>query len=149
VPTPTPAPPPAVVSQGSGSIEVLNVALINFGTSQAGRLEVTVDWTFATNDVDVYLFRGSCTPDQFLAMQCQVVTFSESTTAKPERLTASGAAAGSYVLAIGNAGPGDESVAFQVVLSPSASAAAADVAASRNAPARIGAYRRSSSLDGR
>jgi hypothetical protein len=149
-PTPPPTPPPPiVVSDGSGPLNVLTAVVRPFTTTQAGRLDVTVEWTYAANDVDVYLFRGGCTFEQFIAMQCQVVTFSESSTAKPERLTTSGAAAGSYVLVIANYGPGDESVAYQVVLTPGASAAAADTAASRNAPARIGAYRRSSSLDGR
>jgi hypothetical protein len=127
-PTPPPPPvqpPPVVVVQGSGSLGKRLLALIPFSTSTVGKIDVTVDWTFATDDVDVYLARGACSFDQFIASQCNVMSFSESTTAKPEKLSVPGAAAGSYVLLIGNLGPADESVAYQVVLSPSAGAGSA------------------------
>ena len=120
IPTPAPTPPPpiveTIVSSGSGTVPNRVLAFIPFTTSAAGRIDVTVDWTFATNDVHVYLVRGDCTFEQFVARQCTIVTFSESTIAKPERLTAPGSSAGNYLLLIGNAGPADESVAFQVVL---------------------------------
>ena len=117
-PPPTTLPPTTqtVVQSGSGSLPVLNLALIPFSISSTGRLDVTVDWTFASNDVDVYLVRGACTFDQFINLGCNIIAFSESGTAKPERVSSSGATAGSYFVAIGNLGPTDESVAFQVVL---------------------------------
>jgi hypothetical protein len=96
---------------------------VPFTTTQSGRLDVTAEWTFVTNDVDVYLARGNCTFDQFNANACDIAVFSESETAKPEKVRLSGAAAGSYTLFIGNRGPTDESVSFQVVLAPGASSA--------------------------
>jgi hypothetical protein len=149
VPTPTPVPPAVstVVSTGSGSVPVRILAFIPFSTTAAGRLDVTVDWTFATNDVDVYLVRGACVFEQFVANQCAVATFSESASAKPERLTLSGAAAGSYELLIGNRGPTDESVAFQVVLT---TGGVASVSTGRSGTAaRAGEYTRAAIFDRR
>jgi hypothetical protein len=69
-PTPTPPPtppPPAVVAQGNGyRLPVLNLGDIAFSTTSTGTVEAVVDWTFASNDVDVYITR-SCTFEQFIA----------------------------------------------------------------------------------
>ena len=122
-PAPTP-PPPFVVSTGSSSLQAGFVGRVPpFTTTRAGTLDATVEWTFASNDVDAVIARGDCSLEQFVAMQCQILAFAVGTTAKPEKLTVSGAAAGTYTLLIGNAGPADESVAWQVVLTPSASSA--------------------------
>ena len=138
-PTTLPPATQAVVASGSGSIGVLTAAGIAFTTTTSGRLDVTVDWTFASNDVDVYLVRGACTFEQFVNLQCNIVSFSESTTAKPERITFSGAPADNYVLVIANFGPADESVAFQVVLTsgPGVSGGAGVPAASAGRPERL------------
>lgn len=65
-------------------------AVGTFTTTSTARLEVTVDWTFATNNIDVYVARGGpCTVDQVNQKTCLFATFSESTSAKPERLTIS------------------------------------------------------------
>ena len=124
-PPPTP-PPPVVVAQGQGfPLSAGFIGRVPFTTSRTGLLEATVDWTFAANDVDVALVRGDCTFDQFEAAQCPILAFSVSTTAKPERIRSDGAAAGSYTLFFDNSGPGNESVSFQVVLTPSATASTA------------------------
>jgi hypothetical protein len=94
-----------------------------FTTQRVGRVDVEVDWTYATNDVDVILTRGVCTFAQFEAMQCEVLSVAASTSVKPERLSIAGAAAGSYTLFIVNLGPEDDSVAWQVVQSASAASA--------------------------
>jgi hypothetical protein len=83
---------------------------------------VTVDWTFATNDIDVALVRGSCTFEQLEASQCNVVAFAVGTTAKPERVRASGAA-GTYTLFVENTGPTDDSASYQAVFFAGASSA--------------------------
>ncbi len=133
-PTPTPVPtppPPQVVAQGNDTLEAEFTGRLAFTTTRAGTLEATVDWTYATNDVDVALVQGDCSFEQATAQQCTVLAFSVSTTAKPEKITASNAAAGTYTLFIENTGPGDESLAFQVVLTPSATSAASPTASSR------------------
>ncbi len=86
-------------------------------TNVAGALEAIVDWTSAGNDIDIAIVRGNCTPQQGLANACGTpVAESTSTTAKPERVTAAGLAAGSYTLLIANFGPGQESGTLQVFL---------------------------------
>lgn len=136
-PTPVPPPPaPRVISEGSGSLAVRFLGRVPLTVTQPGRLEVTVDWTFAQDDVDVYLVREACTFDQFVGQACQLLTFSESTTSKPEKLSVSSATAGSYTLFIGNLGPNDESLSWQVVLTPSTAATAAS-AGSHAVPRRL------------
>jgi hypothetical protein len=121
VPTPTPPPPPQVVASGTGLfIEAEFVGRVPITTTRAGSLEATVDWTFATNDVDVALVRGDCSFDQLIALQCPILAVSASITAKPERIRTDGAAAGAYTLFIENTGPDHESISFQVVHTPSA-----------------------------
>lgn len=144
VPTAAPAPPaPVVVAQSSGSLPARYLAMIPFTTTQTGTIDVTVDWTFASNDVDVYLARGACSFEEFVALQCQLVAFSESTVAKPEKLSVPNAVAGGYTLLIGNLGPGDESVAFQVVLTPAlAPSTASPSSVSGREPARSSVFSR-------
>src|SRR5688572_12660501 len=74
-PTPTPPPPvtQSIVASGGGSLPLLVLAPTPFTTGAAGTLDVTVDWTFATNNVDIYLARGGCSFDQFVTNQCNVV----------------------------------------------------------------------------
>jgi len=142
-PTPLPTPKPAyVVASGVGlALPAGFIGSRAFSTMEAGTLTVTVDWTLSSNDVDALLARGSCTPDQFNTDQCQIVTFSVSTTAKPEKLTAPGLSAGAYTLLIGNAGPDDESLAFQVVLQPGAAGTASRAQDSAKLAQKIRAYR--------
>jgi hypothetical protein len=111
-----------VVEEGSEpSHEALILLIIPFNTSAAGTIDVTVDWTFEENDLDIYVARGMdpCSLDDFNARVCEWVALSESFTDKPETLTASNAAAGQYTLYVANWGPGDESSSWQVVLTTS------------------------------
>jgi len=126
---PTP-PPPTVIAQRNGyRLPVLNLGDIGFTTTSVGTVEAVVDWTLASNDVDVYITR-TCTFEQFIAEQCTVLAFSESTTAKPERPRAANVPAGSYTLWIGNVGPTEESISFQVVFTANAAGGGAPGAAS-------------------
>ena len=147
-PTPTPVPPPRVVSQGSTGMEAGMIGRTVFTTTLSGRLDATVNWTFVEDDVDVYVARGECTFEQFFADQCVEAGFSESETAKPEVVTVQGAAPGSYTLFIGNVGPRDESLSWQVVLTPGAAATAFSMPASSpsRAPARLRTLRAGEAL---
>jgi hypothetical protein len=143
--TNTPAlPPPSVVSTGQGPLKVNFVArAAPFTTTSTGTLEATVDWTFAKNDVDVFLTRGDCSPQQFVDVQCNIAAFSVSETAKPEKVRLTGAAPGVYTLLVGNGGPDDESLSWQVVLTPTTAAAAASTAPERSPelPGKARSYR--------
>lgn len=125
-PTPVPVPPPRVVAEGSGSLDAEFIARVRpFITTLPGRIDATVDWTFASNDVDAVLVSGDCSFERFTADQCPTLASALSVSSKPERLSVASAPPGTYTLFIGNVGPGDESISFQVVLTPSAGAAAA------------------------
>ena len=89
-----------------------------FTTTATGTIGVTVDWTFATNDIDVYLARGTttCSLEQFNSRQCTWLGSAESTTAKPERLSVPNLAAGPYTLYVVNWGNTQESMSYQITL---------------------------------
>jgi hypothetical protein len=128
--TPTtlpPAPVTTVITQGTfhlgnpatalGSGQICDLLdFVPFTTSVTGTLGATVNWSHATNDVDVFIERGTCTCNAAVAGQCDDVASSQSTTAKPEILTVSGFAAGTYTLVVANSGPGSEAGSYQVVL---------------------------------
>ena len=132
-PVPPPPPPPAtvtrVLAEGSGFIPALHLAAVPFSTDTTGTIAATVDWTFGTNDVDVYLTRGTdpCTIDQFNGNRCPFLGLADSLTAKPETLSVPNLAAGPYTVYVGNFGPTDESISIQVTLTstPGASTASA------------------------
>jgi hypothetical protein len=133
-PVPTPPPPPVtnVLSEGSSALGASTVAPVVFTTESAGTLEVIVDWTFAANDVDIFLARGSspCTLETFNDRTCGFVATEESMTMKPERLRTTSLAAGTYSLYVANFGDVEESVSWQVLLTSGVgSAASAPVAA--------------------
>lgn len=132
-PAPTPSPVTSVIAQGSGPLPSLTLAPATFATTATGAIGVTVDWTVATNNVDIYLTRGNepCTVDQFNNRQCSFLGFSESTGAKPETLSVPNLAAGPYTLYVGNRGPADESVSFQITLTSVPGASAASVSNTR------------------
>jgi hypothetical protein len=128
VPPPT-APPPAVTTllqEGSFSgLGARILASVPFDTTATGTIEATVDWTFATDNVEAYLVRGTCTVDQFNNLTCPFAAFSESPTAKPERIRATSQAPGSFNLYIGNRGPAEEAVSFQIFLTTGGSGSSA------------------------
>jgi hypothetical protein len=124
-----------VISEGSGTLEARFLDFVVFTTGATGTVAATVDWTFATNDVDIYLTRGSdpCTVDDFNSRTCAFLAAAETGSAKPERLNVAGLAAGTYTLYVGNHGPTDESVAWQVTLT-STSASSVTAASSGVVP---------------
>ncbi len=112
-----PAPVTTVLDQGSQSDVGVNIlyTFAPFTTTATGTLDVTVDWTFAQNNIQVYLAQGQCTLDQVNQKTCVFAGFSESATAKPEKLHLTNLAAGTYSLMVGNRGPSVESFSFQIV----------------------------------
>jgi hypothetical protein len=127
-PTPTLSPtprPPVVLDKGEGQLPVRAALFRPLATTETGAFDVKVDWTFAANDIDVFLARGTCTFEQFVAEQCTVAAMTTSTTAKPETVRLANQPAGTYTLVVANFGPGDESIAYQVVFTPGTAAASA------------------------
>jgi hypothetical protein len=80
-------------------------------------VDVTVDWTFASSTIGVYLVSAnSCNIDQFNARACNFLIRSESG-AKPRKVSASNVAVGAYELLIANFSDQDDSGTAQIVLS--------------------------------
>src|SRR5207245_11693 len=88
-----------------------------FTTSQRGDLDVTVDWTFPEDVIQVLVSNGSCSLDQINANQCTFIGMTPaSATPKPRVLTIKSVAAGNYQLYVGNRGPKTESLSIQIGL---------------------------------
>jgi hypothetical protein len=143
-PPPTPAASTAVIHDDSFPVGSKVVVPDTFTTSSAGTLTVTVDWTFASNDVDIFVARGSepCTLQTFNDRSCGFLASDESTTMKPEKLTMSNLAAGTYTLYVANFGSTDESVACHITLTGGgAGASITAVPLSHAAPSKGGVVR--------
>lgn len=125
--TTVPAPTRSLVGQASFSLVDSDTAVRQtglpdffaqpFSLNFSGTVDVTVDWTFRSNDLDIAIFRGSCTPTQLLNLVCGApLAQSLSTTAKPETLSVR-LDAGSYTLVIAsNAGNSAESGTLAIFL---------------------------------
>lgn len=123
-PTPTPAPVRTVLASGSTALVVEQFIVVPFTASGAGTLDATVDWTFASDLLLMYITQGDCTGAQFAtdvcpddpACACRFAVRSENPFMKPRLLTLANAAAGPYTLIVWNLGPNDESISFQIGL---------------------------------
>lgn len=121
-PRPTPAPTPTTLVVRQNSFTGLDpdyLLVVPFTTTTRGDLEAVVDWTFATNDLDLILVAGTdpCSDGNEVDFRtCTILVAQIDPTAKPERLRAPSLAAGTYTLYIGNHGPGEESLSYQILL---------------------------------
>jgi len=117
-PTATPVvPTERLIAEGAGVALGAGFVLVQpFSANVAGGIRMTVDWTLPENDIDIVMALGECDLALLQAGECQVITFSDSTTAKPEQLAVTRSTGASYTLLVLNNGPGDESISYQVVL---------------------------------
>ena len=126
---PAPSPTPggtSVIDTGSASLASLTLLFGTFSTSAAGTIGVTTDWTFASNNIDIFLaaWTNPCSVDQFNNQECQFLGRTTSATTKPETLSVPNLAAGPYTLYMVNWGSTDDSVGYQITLtSPSGTSA--------------------------
>jgi hypothetical protein len=93
-----------------------DVAAGPFVLANGGTVEILADWTSSANNIDIFLYLGSCSSEQARSAQCPVANRTTSTTNKPERLNVIGVPAGSYSLGFANFGPTAENGTFQVFL---------------------------------
>jgi hypothetical protein len=82
-----------------------------------GRVDATVEWTLASNDVDLYVTAQACTAEMFNRGGCAFRAQADSATAKPERLTFNVSGGDRYKFWIVNVGPQRESGTLQMILS--------------------------------
>lgn len=129
VPTPTPRPTPVTVTLRQGTLTGLEpnfLLSVPFVVTAIGDVDAMADWTFAANNLDLILTRGTnaCrNADSRVDFRICTVVASEFGTSKPERLRIGALGTGDYTLYIGNAGPGRESLSYQVSLTYTPSAA--------------------------
>jgi hypothetical protein len=115
-PSPGPGSTETVLNQG-WALEPLQIMYVDAGvTGTGGTVDATVEWTFAANDVDLYVTATACSAEQFAQDRCAYKAKADSTTAKPERVSFSVSGGDSYRFWIVNFGPQRESGTFQAVL---------------------------------
>jgi hypothetical protein len=127
-PTPTPGPVRSVVSHGNFTISAPDRNYTYFrrliiNTTATGTLDTTVDWTYPTNTLWMYMAEGECTADQFAsddcpgpACACKFSVESEVAAPKPRVLSVPNASQGQRTLVVWNLGPSDEACSYQAVL---------------------------------
>jgi hypothetical protein len=100
------------------------VFFVGFRVTFAGEVRATVDWTFATTDMDIAIARGMnpCVDAQgFIDFSvCEVVAL-QTGADKPERITAQ-LGPGEYTLYAENTGDDVEALSYQVLLTYTPSA---------------------------
>jgi hypothetical protein len=137
-PPPPPAPVTTVIGEGSyDGLEPEGAAVATFANPRAGDLEIVLDWTSAENDLDALLIRGDCTPDQLVALECDVGAVADGSD-KPERFGIGNAPAGTYTFFVINLGSTTESFSFQILLTTVGTASKGGV---RSPAARVDAAR--------
>jgi hypothetical protein len=116
-PAPTPVPcTEQLLDQGTGAIPALSLGRRPFSVPTAGRLDITLDWTFAASPVFGYLVAaGTCPIASFNANGCTFLARSENAV-KPRRMSVQSVAPGNYELLAVNFADVQESLASQVVL---------------------------------
>lgn len=128
----------SVLFQGSGEIRASTLGSMPITATTAGRLDLTVDWTFASNLIGMYVVQGACSLDQFNARACNFLLRVEGA-AKPLKGSVN-VQAGIYGVLLANFGSRDDSGAMQIVLSTgSCPAVAASPSAASQTALRIGA----------
>ena len=79
----------------------------------AADFDATVEWTLASNDIDIGLGSGDC---RGRADTCTYLVESTSTTAKPERLSRAGLTPGQYTLVVINFGSEPDQGTYEIGL---------------------------------
>jgi len=152
----SPAPPTTqLIQQGNFTLSAPTGDAYFFGlteitTTSAGTWETTVDWTFPTNTLHIYVATGSCTPTQFATEDCpsgatcpcQFAIRSEVATPKPRVLTLANAAPGTRTLIILNLGPEAESGNYAVRLTPAGTSSTTSLQATDPPAPSVAAKRR-------
>jgi len=98
---------------GPGPTGPLGVA--TFATTASGTIDFRVDWTFASNNIDLAL-TAACAEDATIGGSDCPYLVTSNTTNKPETLTYANAPAGTYALVLQNNGTTPESGTIEIGL---------------------------------
>jgi hypothetical protein len=125
----TPVSTTRVIGQGTFNLGAPSATSSFFGLATItdpanGTWEATVDWTFASNTLFMYVANGACTVEQFASdpcpdlpsCPCQFAVRSEVPAPKPRVLAIPNAAGGTRTLIVWNQGPREESGTYVVRL---------------------------------
>jgi hypothetical protein len=93
------------------------VAAAQLSLGERGTIEVSADWTFAGNNIDVYATPGDCftTPSALSIESCLILAETVGA-AKPERLTFPGVAGGTYRVVVVNRGAQPDTVTVRLTV---------------------------------
>ena len=97
-----------------GNLERFRLFATDFTVPAGGTLQITVDWTSASNDIDLVLSNPSCDATAFSLGVCKVLATEQSNT-KPSQLTMATTAT-AYRLFVVNRGPTPESGTVRVAV---------------------------------
>jgi hypothetical protein len=115
-PTPTPAPVTTAIYQNSGGVPPMTLVRLDFNIPNAGTVNATVDWTFASSTVAIALTTQACAdPSAAFLASCSQIGTPQLDSRKPKTITGA-AQAGGGRLWIANLATVDESVAVLVTL---------------------------------
>jgi hypothetical protein len=101
--------------EDSETLSVLEPFGLVFTAQRNGTVDANVNWNDGNNDIDIYATAGTCANfDALLAGNCNVITLSESGTAKPETLSFSVTNNTIYTVWALNLGPGTDTVTIRL-----------------------------------
>jgi hypothetical protein len=114
-----PAPVRSVIGNFTYSLGPIGLAQpVEVTVSGTGTVDATVQWTFASNDVDLFLTDRNCNAASYLGLgSCNILARADSFTSKPEVIRQS-LGSGVYRLWVYNDGPGSESGTLVVGFTP-------------------------------
>jgi hypothetical protein len=107
-----------VYNQSVAPLQTAAAAEMTLG-SRGATVEVSADWTFAGNNVDVYATTADCfdfTPSVVEVARCLGLAEATGETAKPERLVFQGVAGGSYKVFVVNRGSASDMVTVRLTI---------------------------------
>jgi hypothetical protein len=99
----------SVIGQTNWTAEAGTAARVDAVFAVAGTMDVTANWTFTSNDVDIYVTSTACAVHQdLLANRCTLLARADGVSTKPERLTLA-VQQGTLRIWLANFGPTNES----------------------------------------
>jgi hypothetical protein len=92
-----------MVEQDAGPVDPRNLVYWDFSIPQSGRLDTTLDWTYAPTRMGFYLVpANTCTLQEFNNRSCNFLVRSEPPGVKPRKTSTPNFTAGNYRWIIGN-----------------------------------------------
>jgi len=111
-------PQKSTVDNRSWNLQPLEYLAVDISITGAGNgtLDATVEWTFAANDLDIYVTAQACTAQMFESELCSYKAKADSTATKPEHVSFGVSSGDKYRFWIVNFGPQQESGTFNAIL---------------------------------